>query len=209
MVDLIGFLSLGIFTAHITGNIVVIWRSRRASQSGKSRTDPGYSRFYPCRRWYWLLARASGRSAPVYCGYFSWFSFCCSLAWLIFSVSTKPSANPDGLIGCIAAMMAVSAMACHFALLRLGLPVAPSTAVMTGNFDECRAVLSGQQLRRTQRLTAGHTRDQMPRCTSSSAFSEDTLLPPQPSRTGRDWAWSLPAVLAGVPVAVRMSAENL
>src|SRR5260370_14830117 len=39
-----------------------------------------------------------------------------------------------------AAMMWVSAMACQFALLRLALPVAPSTAVMTGNLTN--AVLS-------------------------------------------------------------------
>jgi hypothetical protein len=48
MVDLIGFLSLGIFTAHITGYIVVIEHQEDV--------------------------------VPAYCGYFSWFSFCCSLA---------------------------------------------------------------------------------------------------------------------------------
>jgi uncharacterized membrane protein YoaK (UPF0700 family) len=52
---------------------------------------------------------------------------------LIFSVITKPSADPRGLMATIGAMIAVSAMGCQFALLRLALPVAPSTAVMTGN----------------------------------------------------------------------------
>ena len=37
-------------------------------------------------------------------------------------------------------MIAVSAMACQFALLRVTMPVAPSTAVMTGNLT--KAVLS-------------------------------------------------------------------
>jgi uncharacterized membrane protein YoaK (UPF0700 family) len=52
---------------------------------------------------------------------------------LIFSVFTKPSANPHGLMAGIAVMIAVSAMACQYALLRLAMPGAISTAVMTGN----------------------------------------------------------------------------
>jgi uncharacterized membrane protein YoaK (UPF0700 family) len=55
---------------------------------------------------------------------------CCVL---IFSVLFAPEAHPHGLRAGIAAMLAVSAMACQFALLRLALPGAPSTAVMTGN----------------------------------------------------------------------------
>ena len=45
MVDVIGFLSLGIFTAHVTGNIVVIG-ALVVRQSCIRRTDPGYSSFY-------------------------------------------------------------------------------------------------------------------------------------------------------------------
>ena len=52
---------------------------------------------------------------------------------LVFSAITKPSADPYGLMATIAPMIAVTAMDCQFALLRLTLPVAPSTAVMTGN----------------------------------------------------------------------------
>src|SRR5215469_7455907 len=92
MVDLISFLSLGIFTAHITGNIVVI--GALVVRHGR-------------------VNLAQILSIPV------------------FSVLTNPSANPHGLMAGIAAMMAVSAMACQFALLRLTLPVVPSTAVMT------------------------------------------------------------------------------
>jgi Protein of unknown function (DUF1275) len=51
----------------------------------------------------------------------------------VFSVPTRPSTNPHGLMAGIATMMAVSAMACQDALLRLPLPKVVSTAVMTGN----------------------------------------------------------------------------
>jgi len=52
---------------------------------------------------------------------------------LIFSVIYDPAAHPYGLMAGIAAMIAVAAMACQFALLRLAVPGAPSTTVMTGN----------------------------------------------------------------------------
>jgi hypothetical protein len=53
----------------------------------------------------------------------------------------RPSTNPHGLMPSIAAMIAVSAMACQFALRRLALPKVVSTAVMTGNLTTlfCRS----------------------------------------------------------------------
>src|SRR6266850_751500 len=115
MVDLIGFLSLGIFTAHITGNIVVIG----ALVVRHNRVNPAQILAIPvfilAVAGTWLLARASGRSGPGLLRLLLLVQFLLLTCVLIFSVSTKPSANPDGLIGCIAAMMAVSAMACNFA----------------------------------------------------------------------------------------------
>ena len=128
MVDLIGFLSLGILTAHITANIVVIG----ALVVRHNRVNPAQILAIPvfilAVAGTWLLARASGRRGPGLLRLLLLIQFLLLTCVLIFSVSTKPSANPHGLIAC---MMAVSAMACQFALLRLGLPVAPSTAVRT------------------------------------------------------------------------------
>src|SRR6266850_7864215 len=80
MVDLIGFLSLGIFTAHITGNIVVIG----ALVVRHNRVNPNRSWLFPFLSLPSLVLGYSPEHqeevAPVYCGYFSWFSFCCSLA---------------------------------------------------------------------------------------------------------------------------------
>jgi uncharacterized membrane protein YoaK (UPF0700 family) len=76
---------------------------------------------------------------------------------LAFSIIAKPSADPHGLMATVAAMIAVSAMACQYALLRLTLPVAPSTAVMTGNLTN--AVLGLVDLSsRTQPLMESDSR---------------------------------------------------
>ena len=50
-----------------------------------------------------------------------------------FQCHRQTVCDPHGLMATIAAMIAVTAMGRQFALLRLTLPVAPSTAGMTGN----------------------------------------------------------------------------
>jgi uncharacterized membrane protein YoaK (UPF0700 family) len=207
MVDLIGFLSLGIFTAHITGNIVVIG----ALVVRYSRVNPAQILAIPvfilAVAGTWLLARASGRRGPGLLRLLLLVQFLLLTCVLIFSVITKPSTNPHGLIADIAAMMAVSAMACQFALLRLGLPVAPSTAVMTGNL--AKAVLSFlDTTSRTPRLTAGHTALSNASLHLLIGFFGGCVLAAAAVTYLADWAWSLPAALAGVPVAVRINAEN-
>src|SRR6202521_1814551 len=141
MVDLIGFLSLGnLFTAHITGNLVVI--AALVVRGGPMNLAQvlAIPVFILAVAAIWLLARASGRRGPSLARLLLLIQFLLLTCVLIFSGITEPSANPHGLMAGIAAMIAVSAMACQFALLRLALPVAPSTAVMTGNLTN--AVLS-------------------------------------------------------------------
>jgi len=72
MVDLTGFVTLGnVFTAHITGNVVVIgaWVVRRG------RINPTQILAIPvfilAVAAVWLLAKASGRRGPGCCGCFS------------------------------------------------------------------------------------------------------------------------------------------
>jgi uncharacterized membrane protein YoaK (UPF0700 family) len=99
-------------------------------------------------------------------------------------------------------MIAVSAMACQYALLRLAIPGAISTAVMTGNLTN--TVLSlmdllsrrhpllpvdAGRLRRSLHLLLGFLLG----CVVGTAAV--TLL--------GDWAWSLPAALAAVALTVR------
>jgi len=52
---------------------------------------------------------------------------------LILAVITDSATDRHGLMAGVTALIAVSAMACQFSLLRLAATGAPSTAAMTGN----------------------------------------------------------------------------
>jgi uncharacterized membrane protein YoaK (UPF0700 family) len=101
----------------------------------------------------------------------------------------------------VAAMIAVSAMACQFTLLRLAIPGAPSTAVMTGNLTHTVLsvldTLSGSQpllegaakrLKKTVKLVVGFFTG----CVAGAAAV---------SLAG-DWAWSFPVVMGGALMAL-------
>src|SRR5215472_7168938 len=110
MVDVIGFLSLGIFTAHVTGNIVVVG----ALLVRHNRVHPAQILAIPvfilAVAVTWLIAKASGRRGTGLMQLLLLIQFLLITCVLIFSVITKPSADPHGLIATIAAMIAVSAM---------------------------------------------------------------------------------------------------
>src|SRR5215472_3506138 len=201
MVDVIGFLSLGIFTAHVTGNIVVIG----ALIVRHSRVNPAQIMAIPvfilAVAGTWLIAKASGRHGTSLMRPLLLIQFLLITCVLIFSAITKPSANPHGLMATIAAMIAVSAMACQFALLRLALPVAPSTAVMTGNLTN--AVLALVDLSsRTQPLLKGDSKRLSGALNLLVGFFLGCVAATAALLYVGDWAWSLPAVLAAVAVAL-------
>jgi uncharacterized membrane protein YoaK (UPF0700 family) len=203
MVDLTGFLTLGnIFTAHITGNVVLV----AALVVRGGRMNPAQILAIPvfivAVAATWLLAKASSRRGPGLLRLLLSIHFLLLMGVLIFSITTKPSANPHGLTACITAMMAVSAMACQFALLRLALPVAPSTAVMTGNLTNTVLSLLDRQSR-TQPLMTGDTerlRGSLPLLIGF--FGGCVVAAAAVSYLG-DLAWSFPVVLAAVAVALR------
>jgi len=202
MVDLIGFLSLGIFTAHVTGNIVVV----AALMVRHGRVNPAQILAIPvfivAVAATWVIAKAFGKRGASLMRPLLLLQFLLITCLLIFGVITKPSADPHGLTATIAAMIAVTAMGCQFALLRLTMPVAPSTAVMTGNLTN--AVLGLVDLSsRTQPLMESDSR----RLTGSLhllvGFFVGCVLATAALMYLGDWAWSLPAALAAVAVAIR------
>lgn len=202
MVDLTGFLTLGnLFTAHITGNLVVVG----ALVVRRGRINPPQILAIPvfilAVGAIWLVARASGRRGPNLRRLLLLIQFLLLTSLLIFSVITRPSADAHGLMAGMAAMIAVSAMACQFALLRLTLPVAPSTAVMTGNLTN--SVLSLLDVvSRTQSLKG----DDMQRLIGAlhlllGFFGGCVVAAAAVTYLG-DWAWSFPVVLAGAAVVL-------
>ena len=201
MVDVIGFLSLGIFTAHVTGNIVVI----AALIVRHSRVNPAQILAIPvfmlAVALTWVIAKASGKRGTGLMRPLLLFQFLSITCLLIFSAITKPSADPHGVMATIAAMIAVTAMACQFALLRLALPVAPSTAVMTGNLTN--AVLGLVDLSsQSQPLMESDSRRLTDALYLLVGFFVGCLLATAALMYIGDWAWSLPAALAAVAVAL-------
>jgi uncharacterized membrane protein YoaK (UPF0700 family) len=201
MVDLTGFFMLGnIFTAHITGNLVVA--SALVVRGGT--VNPAQMLAIPvfmiALALVWLIAELSKRRGPSLVRLLLVVQFLLLAAVLVFCVSAKPSSNPHGILALVAALMAVTAMACQYALLRLALPKAISTAVMTGNLTN--TVLSimdaisrghplmsadGGRLKRSLQLLFG--------------FLLGCIIAAMAISTIGEWAWSLPAALAALVVA--------
>ncbi len=201
MVDLIGFLSLGIFTAHVTGNIVVVG----ALIVRHSRVNPAQILAVPVFMLAvavtWLIAKVSGRRGIGLMRPLLVIQFLLITCLLIFSAIAKPSADPHGLMATIAAMIAVTTMGCQYALLRLALPVAPSTAVMTGNLTN--AVLGLMELSsRTQPLIESSSRRLTGALQLLVGFFVGCVLATVALMYLGDWAWSLPAALAAVAAAL-------
>jgi uncharacterized membrane protein YoaK (UPF0700 family) len=145
MVDLIGFLTLGnIFTAHITGNLVLA--AAAVVHGGPLNTAQALAIpvFVLAVAATWLIAHAANKHGAILARLLLKVQFALLATVLIFSVLTQPSANPHGLMAGIAVMIAVSAMACQYVLLRLALPKVVSTAVMTGNLTN--AILSVMEI---------------------------------------------------------------
>ena len=153
----------------------------------------------------WLIAQASHRRGPSLARLLLLVQLLLLAAVLIFSVITRPSAEPSGLAAGIAVMIAVSAMACQYALLRLAIPGAISTAVMTGNLtntvlslmdllakDRALLPVDAGRLKRSVQLLIGFLFG----CVAA-AFAVDEL---------EDWSWSLPLALAGAALGCAYAA---
>src|SRR5215813_1703908 len=136
MVDVIGYVSLKLFTAHVTGNIVII--AAQLVYGGPPRMDQilAVPVFVLAVAGVWITAQALHRRGPALPRLLLLIQFFLLALALIVAVIYHPSADPNGLTADVTAMIAVSAMACQFSLLQLTMRRAPSTAVMTGNLTK-------------------------------------------------------------------------
>jgi uncharacterized membrane protein YoaK (UPF0700 family) len=149
----------------------------------------------------WLIARASNKHGVNLARLLLVVQFAMLAAVLIFSVLAKPSSNPHGLMAGIAVMIAVSAMACQYALLRLALLQVVSTAVMTGNLTNATLLL--MEVARKRHSLSG---TELAKLKSSLrllvGFLVGCLLAAAAVSVMGDWAWALPAALAALAIAV-------
>jgi len=203
MVDLTGFFTLGhIFAAHITGNLVVASAAAVYGGSFNVAQALAIPVFMLALAVAWVIAQASHRRGPRLARLLLSVQFMLLAAILVFSVITKPSTSQYGPMAGIAVMIAVSAMACQYTLLRLAIPGAISTAAMTGNLTNTVLSLMDLVSRRHPLLPVDAGR-----LTRSFHLLFGFLLGCVVGAAAvallGDWAWSLPAVLAGVAIAVR------
>ena len=202
MVDVIGFVSLKLFTAHITGNLVVIAALVVRGGPPNLAQILAVPVFMAGVAAVWLIAKGSGRRGPALARPLLLVQLLLLAGILVYSVIYDPAANPRGVHAGIATMIAVSAMACQFALLRLALPVAPSTAVMTGNLTN--AVLSlldtlspsaplmlgpKERLEKTLQLVVG--------------FCLGCIIGAAAVLWKGNWSWALPTLLAAVALVLK------
>ena len=201
MVDLTGFFTLGhIFTAHVTGNLVVA--AADAVHGGPFHLTQALAIpvFMLALAAVWLIAQISHRRGPSLVSPLLLVQFVLLAVVLAFSVIAKPSAAPNGLMAAIAVMIAVSAMACQYALLRLAMPRAVSTAVMTGNLTNTVLSLMDSLSNRHPLLPVDA--DRLKRSVHLLfGFLLGCLVAAYAVSVLGDWAWVLPVALSGAAFA--------
>ena len=201
MVDVIGFLGLKLFTAHVTGNLVVI--AALLVRGGPPNVNQilAVPVFILAVGGVWLIAKAFGRDGPDLVRLLLLVQFLLLTCVLVLSLVFDPTSNPHGLIAGVVAMVAVSAMACQFALLRIGVPGAPSTAVMTGNVT--KTVLSLLDTLSRKEPLIPNAREQLKKTVELVVgFFAGCLVGAAAVSWLRDWSWFLPVALAGAAVAL-------
>jgi uncharacterized membrane protein YoaK (UPF0700 family) len=132
--DIIGFLGLnGLFTAHITGNLVVLTAHIVRGDEAQIAKTLSVPVFIVVVGLSMMLARGLesiglGSLRPLLL-----LQFLLLLAILVLCLAAGPHIDPNATNGIVAGMLGVSAMAVQNALVQTSLNGAPSTAVHTSN----------------------------------------------------------------------------
>ena len=130
-VDVIGFLALGVFTAHITGNLVILaahYVTGRFGEIGPILSVPVFMVILSVVTLAFVAipAQIARRTLLI-------LQAVLLLAFLGFGVSFGPFPDTDSSMAVFVGMLGVAAMAIQNAVVRLALHGSPSTAVMTTN----------------------------------------------------------------------------
>jgi uncharacterized membrane protein YoaK (UPF0700 family) len=209
-VDAIGFVSLKLFTAHVTGNLVVI--AALLVRGGPPTLDQALSIpiFMLATAGAWFIATLVPRHGSALARVLLLVQLSLLICVWIFSVYTHPDIHTRGLSADITALMAISAMASQYVLLHLAIPGAPSTAVMTGNI--AKAVLGLLDTRIASNSTP-LLRDAERRHLSRSlalilVFFLGCVAGAVAYLWRGDWAWLLPVTLAALALAAYPSGKE-
>jgi uncharacterized membrane protein YoaK (UPF0700 family) len=195
MVDVIGYFELGgIFTAHVTGNIVVIAASfaQRPPRLTQVLVVPMFMLAVAAM---WMIAKALRRRGANAQNTFLLIQFLLISAVLVVSVITKPATNPRGVAAGVAVMIAVTAMASQYALFRLATARSVVTTAMTGNLTHTVIAVMDAVSTGT-RLVHGPDERLMTAVVPLIAFIFGCVLGSTALSLLHEWAWALPAAVA-------------
>src|SRR4051812_24257441 len=132
--DIIGFLGLnGLFTAHITGNIVVLAADMVAGDPAIFSYLLSVPVFMLVLFLTRLLAGALERAGRDTLGPLLLLQLVSLALFLVLCLAAGPWINPNAATAVFAGMFGVAAMAVQNALVQISLKNSPTTAVMTTN----------------------------------------------------------------------------
>lgn len=132
--DVTSWLTLsGLFSAHITGNLVVVMADWVRGESPHASQILAIPIFIMGVVFADLSARSFGARRGVMIRSLLFEQFLLLAGASALAAATDPSTDPNGLAALLVGMFAVTAMAVQNTLLHLVRKQAPSTAVMTGN----------------------------------------------------------------------------
>ena len=136
-VDTIGFVALfGLFTAHVTGNFVLIGRELAHSSGDvllKLLAFPAFIAAVAGTRLLVLRLQRRNRAAlpPLL-----WLQVVLLCAFLLFGMAAWPVSHPDAPLAMLAGLFGAAAMGVQNAAARLVLASLTPTTVMTGNVTQ-------------------------------------------------------------------------
>jgi uncharacterized membrane protein YoaK (UPF0700 family) len=130
-VDIIGFIAFGVFTAHITGNLVILaahYVTGRFGEIGPILSVPVFMFVLGV-----VTLAFVAKPTPIARRALLALQALLLAAFLGFGVGFGPFPDTDSPMAVFVGMIGVAAMATQNALVRLALHGSPSTAVMTTN----------------------------------------------------------------------------
>jgi uncharacterized membrane protein YoaK (UPF0700 family) len=199
--DVIGLLNFNLFTAHITGNIVVIAAQLVRGGPPDIALILAIPVFIVAVACVWVIARLYRKRGRLLARMLLSVQLSLFVLVLLLSLAYNPAANPTSVIGIITPLAAVSAIASQYALLRLTVPGAPSTAVMTGNTTNLVLSLL-DSISRGEPLIKG-PRQQLKRTVGAlGGFLAGCLAGALAVSWIGNWAWLMPVMVSVVAIAL-------
>ena len=136
-VDVIGFLALGgLFTSHITGNVVVLAAHYVTGGFGQIGPLLAVPVFMVVMGVVTLASGAIARAGSPPLRQLLWLQTALLAGFLLLGVWFGRFADADSSMAVLAGMLGVAAMATQNVLVKLALKGAPSTAVITTNITQ-------------------------------------------------------------------------